>query len=421
VQENLDLFRRMKNGGFRDGEHVLRAKIDMASPNINLRDPVIYRIKHMSHPRTGNRWCIYPMYDYTHCISDALEGITHSLCTLEFEDHRPLYDWTLDQLDVPCHPQQIEFARMNLNYTVMSKRKLQKLVAQDLVDGWDDPRLPTMAGIRRRGYPAESIRNFCSVIGISKKQSRIDMGLLESCVRETLNEKAPRRMAVLNPLKMIIENWPEDRTEELEALNHPQHPEMGTRPLTFGREIYIEQEDFMENPPKKFFRLAPGREVRLRYAYFVTCTRVVKDADGRVTELVCTYDPATRGGDAPDGRKVKATLHWVSARDAVPAPVRLYDRLFRNPDPEDPEDLEETQAPEGSSFDFTRDLNPASLVEAPGALVEKSLAQAEPESVFQFERLGYFCVDLKDSAQGRPVFNRTVTLKDTWAKVSGEA
>ncbi|MFH1156599.1 MAG: glutamine--tRNA ligase/YqeY domain fusion protein [Pseudomonadota bacterium] len=407
VAENLDLFQRMKNGEFKDGDHVLRAKIDMASPNINLRDPVIYRIKHMSHPRTKDQWCIYPMYDYTHCISDALEGITHSLCTLEFEDHRPLYDWTLDQLDVPCHPQQIEFARMNLNYTVMSKRKLQKLVELKLVSGWDDPRLPTMAGIRRRGYPAEAIRNFCALIGLSKKESRIDMGLLESCVRENLNETAPRRMAVLNPLKLVIENWPEGKTEALEALNHPQNPDMGKRTIIFSRELYIEQDDFMENPPKKFFRLAPGREVRLRYAYFITCTRVVKDDAGKVTHLVCTYDPATRGGDAPDGRKVKATLHWVSESGSCPARVRLYDRLFKNEDPE------------ASSEDFTQDLNPDSLVNADTARVENNLATAAPESVYQFERLGYFCADAVDSIPGAPVFNRTVTLKDTWAKISG--
>lgn len=407
VEENLDLFQRMKNGEFQEGEHVLRAKIDMASPNINLRDPVIYRIKKMPHPRTGDTWCIYPMYDYTHCISDALERITHSLCTLEFEDHRPLYDWTLDQLDVPCHPQQIEFARMNLNYTVMSKRKLQRLVENGFVQGWDDPRLPTLAGIRRRGYPPEAIRKFCSIIGISKKESRIDMGLLENCLREDLNARAPRAMAVLNPLKVTIENWPEGKTEEIEALNHPQDESMGKRPVLFSRVIYIEQDDFMENPPKKFFRLGPGREVRLRYAYFITCKEVVKnEATGTIEELICTYDPATRGGDAPDGRKVKGTLHWVSEEGSFKADVRMYDRLFINEDPE------------SSSQDFTEDINPDSLVTLTGARIEQSLSTAAPETVYQFERLGYFCADSKDSTPGAPVFNRTVTLRDTWAKVN---
>lgn len=405
--ENLDLFERMKNGEFEDGTYVLRAKIDMASPNINMRDPVIYRIKKMSHPRTKDRWCIYPMYDFTHGISDALEGVTHSLCTLEFQDHRPLYDWLLDEVSVPCHPQQIEFARMNLNYTVMSKRKLQKLVENNYVDGWDDPRLPTIAGIRRRGYTPAAIRNFCNIIGVSKKESRIDVGLLENCLREDLNEIAPRVMAVLKPLKVTIENWTEESlTEELDAQNHPQKPEMGTRKITFSRNIYIEQEDFMENAPKKFFRLAPGREVRLRYAYFITCKDVIKDEDGNVVELICTYDPATRGGDAPDGRKVKGTLHWVSKEGSVPATVNLYDRLFMAEDPE------------AESDDFTKNLNPESLVKVEGCLVEKSLVNAEPEKVYQFERLGYFCTDSKESSETSLVFNRTVTLRDTWAKVN---
>ncbi len=404
VAENLDLFKRMKAGEFDEGTHSLRAKIDMASPNINMRDPVIYRIKKMGHPRTGDAWCIYPMYDFTHCISDALENITHSLCTLEFQDHRPLYDWILDRLDVPCHPQQIEFARMNLNYTIMSKRKLQLLVDNHLVEGWDDPRLPTLAGIRRRGYTPRAIRKFCATIGVSKKESRIDMGLLENVLREDLNETAGRVMGVINPLRVVIENWPEDTVEALDAVNHPQKPEMGKRQVTFSREIYIEQEDFMEDPPKKFFRLGPGREVRLRYAYFITCREVVKDETGAISHLVCTYDPATRGGDAPDGRKVKGTLHWVSEEGSMPARVRLYDRLFSAEDPE------------AGDGDFTRNLNPGSLVTMENARVERSLAAATPETVFQFERLGYFCLDATDSTPELPVFNRTVTLRDTWAK-----
>jgi len=407
VEENLDLFARMKAGEFEEGQHTLRAKIDMASPNINLRDPIIYRVKKASHPRTGTKWCIYPMYDFTHSLSDALEGITHSLCSLEFEDHRPLYDWILDVLDTPCHPQQIEFARLNINYTVLSKRKLQKLVEEGHVDGWDDPRLPTLEGIRRRGYTPEAIRNFCDLIGVSKKDSRVDMGLLESCLRNDLNERAPRSMAVLKPLKLTIENYPEGQTETLEAANHPQKEEMGKRPLTFSREIFIEQDDFMEDPPKKFFRLGPGREVRLRYAYLVTCTEVIKDETGRVTELICTYDPATRGGNTPDGRKVKGTLHWVNARDCLEADVRLYDRLFKD------------ENPEQDKQDFIENLNPASLEELKGCRLEKSLGQALPEKVYQFERLGYFCLDSKAGAVGRPVFNRTVTLKDAWAKLSG--
>ncbi len=405
VEENLDLFERMKAGEFEEGSRSLRAKIDMSSPNVNLRDPIIYRIKKMSHPRTGDAWSIYPMYDFTHCISDALEEITHSLCTLEFQDHRPLYDWILDQLDVPCHPQQIEFARMNLNYTIMSKRKLQKLVENNLVRGWDDPRLPTIAGIRRRGYTPRAIRNFCATIGISKKESRIDMGLLENVLREDLNEKANRVMGVLNPLKVVIENWPGDTLEELDAVNHPQKPEMGKRTVTFSKEIYIEQEDFMEDPPKKFFRLGPGREVRLRYAYFITCKEVVKDESGKISHLVCTYDPATRGGDAPDGRKVKGTLHWVSEEGSIPASVNLYDRLFSSEDPE------------AGEVEFTDNLNPDSLKVMDNARVEKSLETAAPETVYQFERLGYFCKDAKDSTPELPVFNRTVTLRDAWAKM----
>ncbi|WP_087881845.1 glutamine--tRNA ligase/YqeY domain fusion protein [Desulfamplus magnetovallimortis] len=428
IAENLDLFKRMKNGEFEDGAYVLRAKIDMASPNINMRDPVIYRIKKMSHPRTKDKWCIYPMYDFTHGLSDALEGVTHSLCTLEFQDHRPLYDWLLDEVSAPCHPQQIEFARMNLNYTVMSKRKLQKLVEQKFVDGWDDPRLPTIAGIRRRGYTPAAIRNFCNAIGVGKRENRIDVGLLENCLRDDLNEKAPRVMAVINPLKVTIANWNQEncnseqknddksqqetscgstlKIESLEALNHPQKPEMGTRQILFSKHIYIEKEDFMENAPKKFFRLAPGREVRLRYAYFITCKEVIKDENGEVIELICTYDPATRGGDSPDGRKVKGTLHWVSEEGSIPATVRLYDRLFLNEDPEADRD------------DFTENLNPDSLVTLKGCRVEKSLANAEPEKVYQFERLGYFCADSKESTPEHPVFNRTVTLRDTWAKVN---
>ncbi len=406
VEENLDLFTRMKAGEFEEGRHTLRAKIDMASPNINLRDPIIYRVKKASHPRTGTKWCIYPMYDFTHSLSDALEGITHSLCSLEFEDHRPLYDWILDVLDTPCHPQQIEFARLNINYTVLSKRKLQRLVEEAHVDGWDDPRLPTLEGIRRRGYTPEAIRNFCDLIGVSKKDSRVDMGLLESCLRNDLNERAPRSMAVLKPLKLTIKNYPEGQTETLEAANHPQKEEMGKRPVTFSREIFIEQDDFMEDPPKKFFRLGPGREVRLRYAYLVTCTEVVKDETGRVTELICTYDPATKGGNTPDGRKVKGTLHWVNAQDCLEADVRLYDRLFKD------------ENPEQDKQDFIENLNPASLEGLKGCRLEKSLGQALPEKVYQFERLGYFCLDSKAEAVGRPVFNRTVTLKDTWAKLS---
>lgn len=405
VKENLKLFEKMKNGECKEEDHTLRAKIDMKSPNINMRDPIIYRIKKASHPRTGDRWCIYPMYDFTHCLSDSLEKVTHSLCSLEFEDHRPLYDWTLDELETPCHPQQIEFARMNINYTVLSKRKLQKLVDENHVQGWDDPRLPTLEGMKRRGYTPESIKNFCNIIGISKKESRIDIGLLESCIRDDLNSKAPRVMAVLKPLKVIIENYPDDRTEKLAAKNHPQKEEMGKRNITFSREIWVEQDDFMENPPKKFFRLGPGREVRLRYAFLVTCKDVVKDESGNVIKIICTYDPATKGGNAPDGRKVKGTIHWVNANDCINAKVKLYDRLFKDENPE----------PGGQ--DFIENLNADSLEELDSCKLEKSLINAEPEQAYQFERLGYFCLDSKDAAQDKPVFNRTVTMRDTWAKM----
>ena len=407
IKENLDLFARMKNNEFGEGEHTLRAKIDMTSPNINLRDPIIYRVKKASHPRTGLQWCIYPMYDFTHCLSDALEGVTHSLCSLEFEDHRPLYDWTLEELDTPCHPQQIEFARMNINYTILSKRKLQRLVEENHVQGWDDPRLPTLEGMKRRGYTPESIRNFCNIIGVSKKESRIDMGLLESCLRDDLNEKAPRVMGVLRPLKVTIENYPDGQSEELVAKNHPQKEEMGTRSITFSKEIYVEQDDFMEDPPKKFFRLGPGREVRLRYAYLVTCKDVIKDEAGNVIELICTYDPATRGGNAPDGRKVKGTIHWVNASDCIDAKVRLYDRLFKD------------ENPEQDKQDFIENLNPKSLEELESCKLEKSLINATPETAYQFERLGYFCLDSKNmDSKDTSIFNRTVTMRDAWAKLS---
>jgi glutaminyl-tRNA synthetase len=404
--ENLDLFSRMRAGEFPDGARTLRAKIDMASPNINLRDPVLYRILHARHNRTGDEWCLYPMYDYAHPISDALEGITHSICTLEFEDHRPLYDWTLDHLPVPCHPQQIEFARLNLSYTVMSKRKLLKLVNEGHVAGWDDPRLPTLAGMRRRGYTPEAIRLFCDKIGVAKRDNLVDMALLEFCLREDLNRRAPRVMGVLRPLKVVIENYPEGRVEELEAVNNPEDPAAGTRLVPFSRELFIEREDFMEEPPKKFYRLAPGREVRLRYAYYIKCVDVVKDATGEVVELRCTYDPETKGGYAPDGRQVKATLHWVSAAHAIPAKVRLYDRLFTTPEP--------GAAHEGN---FMKDINPNSLEVLKTCRLEPGLAQAAPGSFYQFERQGYFCADLEDSTPGAPVFNRTVTLKDPWAKL----
>ncbi len=407
VQENLDLFERMRAGDFPDGAHVLRAKIDMASGNINMRDPVIYRILHAEHHRTGATWCLYPLYDYAHPISDALEGITHSLCTLEFEDHRPLYDWTLDNLPVPYRPYQYEFARLNLNYTVLSKRRLIKLVQEGHVNGWDDPRLPTISGLRRRGYPAEAIRKFCDLIGVGKRENLVEMSLLEYCVREELNKTAPRVMAVMRPLKVIIVNYPENRVEELEAVNNPEDPEAGTRLVPFSREIYIERDDFMEDSPKKFYRLAPGREVRLRYAYYIKCVDVIKDGNGEIVELHCAYDPETKGGYAPDGRKVKATLHWVSALHSRPAMVRLYDRLFLAPEPG------------AETGNFLDDLNANSLETVATCRVEPSLAAAQAGERFQFERLGYFCVD-PDSGPGQLVFNRTVALKDPWAKIKIE-
>ncbi len=406
-EENLTLFQQMKEGKFQEGECVLRAKIDMSSPNFNMQDPTIYRIRKASHHRTGDKWCIYPMYDYAHCLSDSMEGITHSLCTLEFEDHRPLYDWFLDQLEVHCHPQQIEFARLNLTYTVLSKRKLLSLVNEGDVSGWNDPRLLTIKGLRRRGYTAKSLRTFCERIGLAKRDSVVDMALLEHCLREDLNQRAPRVMGVLEPLKVVITNYPEGEVEELEAINNPEDESAGTRKVPFSRELYIEKKDFLENPPKKFFRLGLGREVRLRYAYFITCQEVIKDPDsGEIKELLCTYDPATRGGDAPDGRKVKGTLHWVSARESVPVKVRLYDRLFSQKDPEN----------SSQGKDFRHCLNPNSLEVLEDCRVEPSLAQAEPESIFQFERQGYFCVD-QDSKPGQLVLNRSVSLRDSWAKI----
>jgi glutaminyl-tRNA synthetase len=412
VDENLDLFRRMRAREFPDGAHVLRAKIDMASPNINMRDPVLYRIRHAEHHRTGNDWCIYPMYDFAHPLSDAIEGVTHSLCTLEYVDHRPLYDWVVEHCDTEHRPKQYEFARLNLNYTVMSKRKLLQLVAQKHVAGWDDPRMPTISGLRRRGYTPESIRDFCTRIGVAKKENVIDVGLLEHCVREDLNKRAPRAMAVLRPLRVVLTNYPEGRSEEMDVVNNPEDPSAGTRRVPFSRVLYIERDDFMEDPPKKFFRLAPGREVRLRNAYLVTCTDVVKDAHGTIVEVHCTYDPATRGGDAPDGRKVKATLHWVSAAHAHDAEVRLYDRLFSVEDPDG--------AAAKSGKDIIDFLNPASLESVRDCKVEPSLAQASPGTRFQFERLGYFAVD-PDSRADRLVFNRTVGLKDSWAKVAARS
>ncbi len=405
VEENLELFQRMKAGEFPDGAHVLRAKIDMASGNLNLRDPVLYRILHARHHRTGDTWCIYPLYDFAHPLSDALEGITHSLCTLEFEDHRPLYDWVLENCPVPCRPRQYEFARLNLSYTVLSKRKLVQLVQEGHVSGWDDPRLPTLSGMRRRGYPPAAIRRFCDLIGVGKRENVVDVALLEYCVREELNRTAPRVMAVLRPLKVVLTNYPEGQVEELEAINNPEDPAAGTRPVPFSRVLYLERDDFLEEPPKKFYRLAPGREVRLRYAYFIRCEEVVKHPDtGEIVELRCTYDPATKGGQAPDGRKVKATLHWVSAAHAVPAEVRLYDRLFAAPEPG------------AATGNFLDDLNPGSLEVLTTCWVEPSLTRAAPGEIYQFERLGYFCVD-RDSREGRLVFNRTATLKDVWAKL----
>ena len=406
VEENLDLFERMRAGEFEDGSRTLRAKIDMASPNLNMRDPVMYRILRAEHHRTGNKWCVYPMYDYTHCISDSVEGITHSICTLEFEDHRPLYDWFLDELNV-YHPQQIEFARLNLNYTVMSKRRLLELVEQGYVKGWDDPRMPTLSGLRRRGYTPESIRNFCERIGVAKRDSMVDVALLEHCLREDLNKRAQRVMGVLRPLKVVIDNYPEDQVEELDAINNPEDPAMGTRKVPFSRVLYIERDDFREDPPKKFFRLAPGREVRLRYAYYIICVDVVKDEKtGEVVELHCTYDPKTRGGDSPDGRKVKATLHWVSASHSLEAEVCLYDRLLTVQNPSD----------ESESADYKDYLNSESLQTLPSCRVEQSLAGSAPGSRYQFERQGYFCVDY-DSSDKKLVFNRTVSLRDTWAKI----
>lgn len=410
VQENIDLFERMKNGEFEEGAHVLRAKIDLASPNINLRDPVIYRIRKVAHHRTGDKWCIYPMYDYTHCISDAIEEITHSVCTLEFEDHRPLYDWVLDELKTPCHPQQIEFARLNLSYTVMSKRKLLSLVKNGLVDGWDDPRMPTISGLRRRGVTPEALRDFCDRIGVAKRDSMVDMALLEHCIREDLNERAPRAMAVLKPLKIVIENYPEGQIEEFEALNHPLYPERGTHKVSFSREIFVERDDFMETPVKGFHRLAPGKEVRLRYAYIVQCTGFSKDPEtGEVTEIRCVYDPETRGGNTPDGRKIKGTIHWVSASKCALAEIRIYDRLFTVENPEADKEKE--------FLDF---MNPESLTVLKDCPVELSILQADPGSRFQFERQGYFCADSKDSRPGSLVFNRIIGLRDSWAKAAGK-
>ncbi|NLY52541.1 MAG: glutamine--tRNA ligase/YqeY domain fusion protein [Firmicutes bacterium] len=404
VEENLDLFQRMRAGEFPDGSKVLRAKIDMASPNMNMRDPVLYRIKRATHYRTGDEWCIYPMYDFTHPISDALEGITHSICTLEFEDHRPLYDWVLENVSVPCRPQQIEFARLTFSYTITSKRRLLRLIEEGYVDGWDDPRMPTLAGARRRGFTPEAIRDLCDRVGVAKKNSVVDIAMLEHCVREDLNRRAPRAMAVLRPLKVVIENYPEGQVEELEAINNPEDPSMGTRKIPFSREIFIEQEDFMEDPPKGYRRLAPGREVRLRYGYVIKCEEVIKDDEGNVVELRCTYDPNTLGGVTPDGRKVRGIIHWVSAAHAVPAEVRLYDRLFTIENP-------------GEVEDFWNYVNPESLVVLKDCKLEPSLAEVEPGDFFQFERQGYFCVDIVDSKPGSLVFNRTVALRDTWAKI----
>ena len=404
VAENLELFRRMKSGEFADGAHVLRAKIDMASPNINLRDPVIYRIRKVTHQRTGNEWCLYPMYDYTHCLSDALEGITHSLCTLEFEDHRPLYDWVLDQLDVPCHPRQIEFSRLNLQYTVLSKRRLIQLVEEGHVSGWDDPRMPTISGLRRRGYTPESLQLFAERIGISKADNNIYMSVLEDCIREDLDAKAPRAMAVLRPLKVVLLNWPEDQEEELDAPVHQQFPDRGRRPIPMSREIFIEEDDFDEDPPEGFHRLVPGGEVRLRNAYVIRCEEVIKDASGKVIELRCIYDPNTGRGRKPEGRKVKGIIHWVSAAHAVPAEVRLYDRLFSQPTP----------GSDHPDKNFLLDLNPNSMDILSQAWLEPNLINAEVGTAYQFERLGYFCLDSRDSKTDSMVFNRIVTLRDSW-------
>ncbi len=406
IEENLSLFEAMKAGEYKDGELALRAKIDMASSNINLRDPVVYRIRHATHHNTGDEWCIYPMYDFTHCLSDAIEGITHSICTLEFEDHRPLYDWFLDQLETPCHPQQIEFARLQLEYTLTSKRKLNQLVNEKIVDAWDDPRMPTISGMRRRGYTPESLRNFSEIIGVTKKDSTIEMGVLENCLREDLNVRAERRMAVLDPIKVIIENYPEDKVEIFNGLNHPQSPDFGTREIPFSREIYIERDDFMENAPSKFFRLAPGREVRLRFAYYITCKDIIKNEDGSIKELICTYDPDSRGGKTPDGRKVKGTIHWVSAPHAQTSTVRVYDRLFNVRNPSKLEDIHSG-------------LNPDSLVIYDNAKMEPSIPALRQPLAFQFERLGYFIADTHSTTDNL-IFNRTMSLRDSWAKVEKE-
>ncbi len=407
VEENLALFKRMRAGEFKEGACVLRAKIDMASPNINLRDPALYRIKHSNHHRTGNAWCIYPMYDYAHCVSDAIEGITHSLCTLEFEDHRPLYDWILDTLKTPNHPQQIEFARLSLDYTVTSKRKLLQLVEEGHVDAWDDPRMPTISGLRRRGFPPMAIKDFCERIGVTKKDSQIDIGVLENCVREALDHDATRVMCVLDPIKVIIENYPEGESENLDVSNHPKRPELGRRELPFSREIYIERDDFMEHPEKKFFRLAPGKEVRLRFAYCITCTQVIKNADGVITELRCTYDPLTKGGKTGDGRKVKGIIHWVSCAHSIPVQVNLYDRLFNVPNP-------------AAESNFLDNINPESLITLTACRAEMSLQNSLSTQAYQFERCGYFCRDNGHNTEDKLVFNRTVTLRDTWAKISGK-
>jgi len=396
----------MKNDKFADGELALRAKIDMSSSNINLRDPVIYRIRHANHHNTGNKWCIYPMYDFTHCISDAIEGITHSICTLEFEDHRPLYDWFLDQLDTPCHPQQIEFARLQLEYTLTSKRKLNQLVKENIVDAWDDPRMPTISGMRRRGYTAESIKNFSDIIGVTKKDSTIEMAVLENCLREDLNVRAIRRMAVLDPIKVIIENYPQDQQEMVTGKNHPQNPDFGEREIPFSREIYIDRDDFMEQAPSKFFRLTPGREVRLRFAYYITCNSVIKNPDGSIKELICSYDPESRGGNTADGRKVKGTIHWVSAQHCHTAEVRLYDRLFNVPNP-------------GKMDDIHQALNPDSMNVFNSAKLEPAIELTRQPLAYQFERLGYFIADTHSTVD-QPLFNRTMSLRDSWAKIEKE-
>ena len=404
IEENLDLFKQMQAGEFPDGAHVLRAKIDMAHPNLTMRDPVLYRVRHADHHRTGDRWCVYPMYDFTHCISDSIEGVTHSLCTWEFENNRPLYDWILDELEI-YHPQQIEFAPLNLAYTVLSKRLYRPLIEQGILSGWDDPRMPTFAGLRRRGYTPEAIRAFCGRIGVAKKHNLIDIALLEFTIREDLNKRAPRVMGVLDPLKVVITNYSVDKMEKMEAVNNPEDESQGKREVPFTREIYIERNDFMEDPPRKFFRLAPGREVRLRYGYYITCTDVIKNDQGCVVELRCTYDPESHGGSTPDGRKVRGTIHWVSAAHALDAEVRLYDRLFNDPEPDTSEDTT-----------LENLLNPHSLQILTGCKLEPGLVDAEPGYIFQFERLGYFCVDTVDSKPGAPMFNRTITLRDTWAK-----